>query len=204
MTPDPTAATATDPVAAVADMSPPEKLLVGVCGSVAALTLPSYLYAFRAAGVPQITAVLTATAESFLPASSLRLLCDGVYTEHNHGRGHVALGRWPDRVLVLPATAHLLGCVAYGLAPNLLATTLLAAEAPITFVPAMNPAMWRKAAVRRNVTTLRADGHLVLDPLPGAAFEVASRAIVPSLVVPPPEVVLRCLSSEPVAEVEAS
>jgi phosphopantothenoylcysteine decarboxylase/phosphopantothenate--cysteine ligase len=188
----------------VAGTSPPDKLLVGVSGSVAALNLPSYLYAFRAAGVPQIAAVLTTTAESFLPASSLRLLCDGVYTEQDHGRGHVALGRWPDRVLVLPATAHVLGCVACGLAPNLLGTTLLATEAPITFVPAMNPAMWRKAAVRRNVTVLRADGHQVLDPLPGAAFEVASRAIVPSLMVPPPEVVLRCLSSRPVTERETS
>lgn len=191
----------TDPMTGV---SPPKKLLIGVSGSVAVLNLPSYLYAFRAAGVPQIAAVLTATAESFLPAGSLRLLCDGVYTEQDHGRGHVALGRWPDRVLVLPATAHLLGCVACGLAPNLLATMLLATEAPITFVPAMNPAMWRKAAVRRNVLTLRADGHQVLDPLPGAAFEVASRAIVPSLTAPPPEVVLRCLSREPVAEMEAS
>lgn len=187
-----------------ASMSPPEKLLIGVSGSVAALNLPSYLFAFRAAGVAQIVAVLTATAESFLPASTLRLLCEGVYTERDHGRGHVALGRWPDRVLVLPATAHVLGCVAGGLAPNLLATTLLATEAPITFAPAMNPSMWRKAAVRRNVRTLRGDGHQVLDPLSGAAFEVASRAIVPSLVVPSPEVVLRCLSDEPVTEMEAS
>lgn len=188
----------------VAGTSIPEKLLVGVSGSVAALNLPSYLYAFRAAGVAHIAAVLTATAESFLPAGALRLLCDGVYTEHDHGRGHVALGRWPDRVLVLPATAHVLGCAAYGLAPNLLATTLLATDAPITFVPAMNAAMWRKAAVQRNIAALCADGHRVLDPVPGAAFEVASRAIVPSLTVPSPEVVLRCLSGEPVDEVEAS
>ena len=182
----------------------PEKLLLGVSGSVAVLNLASYLYAFRAAGVAQIAAVLTATAESFLPASSLRLLCEGVYTEQDHGRGHVALGRWPDQVLVLPATAHLLGCVAGGLAPSLLTTTVLATEAPVTFVPAMNPAMWRKAAVRRNVATLRADGHRVLDPLPGPAFEVASRAIVPSLLVPPPEVVLRNLRGGAVAGVEAS
>lgn len=189
---------------ATTDGSAPEKLLIGVSGSVAALNLPSYLYAMRAAGVAQIVAVLTVTAESFLPAGSLRLLCDGVYTERDHGRGHVALGRWPDRILVLPATAHLLGCVAAGLAPSLLATTLLATETPITFVPAMNSTMWRKAAVRRNVTTLRADGHQVLDPVPGAAFEVASRAIVASLALPPPELVLRCLSGDPATESEAS
>lgn len=34
----------------VAGTSLPEKLLVGVSGSVAALNLPSYLYALRAAG----------------------------------------------------------------------------------------------------------------------------------------------------------
>ncbi|MGH3871136.1 MAG: flavoprotein [Pseudonocardiaceae bacterium] len=184
--------------------SVPEKLLLGVSGSVAALNLPSYLYELRAGGVAQIVAVLTVTAESFLPAASLRLLCDGVYTERDHGRGHVALGRWPDRVLVLPATAHLLGCVAAGLAPSLLATTLLATETPVIFVPAMNPTMWHKAAVRRTVATLRADGHQVLDPVPGAAFEVASRAIVPSLALPSPDVVLRCLSGDPATEAVAS
>jgi phosphopantothenoylcysteine decarboxylase/phosphopantothenate--cysteine ligase len=168
----------------------PEKLLLGVSGSVAALSLPAYLHAFRAAGVRQIVAVLTVTAERFLPAPSAGVLCDRVCTEADPAGGHVALGRWADHTLVLPATANLLGCVAHGLAPSLLATTLLAADGPVTFAPAMNPVMWQRPAVRRNVATLREDGYDVVDPIPGAAYEVASRAIVPSIVLPPAEFLL--------------
>lgn len=173
---------------------PPERLLLGVSGSVAALNLPAYVYAFRAAGVGRIAVILTPAAENFLPARALRPIADAVYTEHDQGPGHVALARWAGHLLVLPATANLLGCAAHGLAPNLLATVLLAAECPITFVPAMNPAMWRKPAVRRNVATLRADGHRVLDPLPGAVYEVASRSIVEGLGMPAPEALVRLLT----------
>jgi len=169
---------------------PPEKLLLGVSGSVAALNLPTYLHAFRTAGVRQIVAVLTATAERFLPVQSLAVLCDRVCTEAEPAGGHVALARWAEHTLVLPATANLLGCLANGLAPSLLTTTLLAADGPVTLAPAMNPVMWRRPAVRRNVAVLREDGYDVVDPVPGAAYEVASRAVVPSIVVPTAEVLL--------------
>ncbi|MGW3991863.1 flavoprotein [Amycolatopsis sp. NPDC004772] len=180
---------------------PPEKLLLGVSGSVAVLSLPAYLHAFRAAGVHQIVAVLTPAAERFLPATALSVLCDRVCTEADPAGGHVALGRWADHALVLPATANLLGTVAHGLAPTLLTTTVLAADCPVTFAPAMNPVMWQRPAVQRNVAQLRADGHDVVDPIPGTAYEVASRAIVPSIVVPPADVLLDRLRT--VAEMSA-
>ena len=175
----------------------PEKLLIAASGSIALLALPSYLHALRCAGVRRIAAVLSPTAERFLPARTLRLVCDGVYTEEDHGRGHVALGRWPDHVLALPATAHLLGCMAQGLAPSLLAATLIATEAPITLVPAMNAAMWRNPAVRRNVATLRADGHQIVDPVPGLTYEVASGELVEAGATPPPDALLQAIAEHP-------
>jgi len=184
--------------------APPAKLMIAASGSVALLALPGYLYAFRAVGVQRIVVVLSPTAQRFLPAKTLKLVCDGVYGEDDPGRGHVALGRWPDHILALPATAHLLGCLANGLAPSLLTATLVATEAPITLVPAMNPSMWHKAAVQRNVATLRGDGHVVLEPEPGFTYEVASGEIVAGAVTPGPEALLAAMSeprgrAEPVA-----
>ncbi|GAA2978723.1 flavoprotein [Actinokineospora diospyrosa] len=176
-------------------LTPPRKLLLGVSGSVAALGLPGYLYAFRAAGVSEIIAVVTTSALQFLPVTGLAALCDRVCTDGDSSLGHVALARWAEHTLVLPATAHLLGCLANGLAPSLLATTLLAVDGPVTLAPAMNAAMWRRPAVRRNVATLRADGHQVIDPVPGAVYEVASRAVVAGIAVPPPAVVLERISA---------
>ncbi|MGW4382956.1 flavoprotein [Kitasatospora sp. NPDC004531] len=168
----------------------PRRLLVGVSGSISVLALPGYLNAFRLAGVERITLVATRTAERFLPAATLRLICDAVCTEDDHGPGHVALGRWADGVLVVPATANLLGCFATGTAPNLLAGTLLCAEQPVVLAPVMNPVMWRAPQVARNVAQLRADGHRVLDPVPGLAYEVASRSMRPALTLPPAEQLL--------------
>ncbi|MEU8887190.1 flavoprotein [Streptomyces sp. NPDC048442] len=168
----------------------PQRLLIGVSGSIASLALPTYLNVFRAMGVDRMTLVLTPAAEKFLPAATLALISDTVVTEADHGPGHVALARWADGILVLPATAHLLGCAAHGLGPNLLSTTLLAAEEPVVFVPAMNPVMWRGAAVRRNVRQLRADGHVVVEPVEGQAYEVATRTLRPGLTLPPPETLL--------------
>ncbi|WP_017576971.1 flavoprotein [Nocardiopsis kunsanensis] len=172
----------------------PQRMLVGVSGSIAAVTLPSYLYAFRTAGVQRIAAVLTRTAEGLVAEQSMRALCDGVYTDVEHGPGHVALGRWADRVVVLPCTAHVLGCAAQGLAPSLLTSVLLASEQPVDFVPAMNPVMWRKPSVQRNAAQLREDGNAVLEPRDCTAYEVAAKALVPGLAPPTPDELLRHLA----------
>ena len=44
--------------------------------------------------------------------------------------GHIELARWADLVVVAPATAHFMACLAQGLAPNLLTTLCLAVDAP--------------------------------------------------------------------------
>ncbi len=175
---------------------PPARLLVGVSGSIAALGLPNYLNAFRQAGVGRLALVLTSTAERFLRPETLRLISDVVATDGDHGPGHVALARWADRILVLPATAHLLGCAAMGLAPNLLTTVLLAARSPVVFAPAMNSQMWRSQPVQRNVRALRTDGHAVVDPVPAVTYEVASRRLTDGLGLPDAAALLGALSRQ--------
>ena len=51
---------------------------------------------------------------------------------------HIALANWADAFLVAPATANILAKMTYGIADDLLSTTLLAAQAPIVVCPAMN------------------------------------------------------------------
>jgi phosphopantothenoylcysteine decarboxylase/phosphopantothenate--cysteine ligase len=68
---------------------------------------------------------------------------------------------------VAPATANFLAKAAYGLADDLLSTLYLAFPGPVLVAPAMNNAMWEKAAVQRNVAQLRADGVRIIDPEEG-------------------------------------
>ena len=86
---------------------------------------------------------------------------------------HIELGRDADLILVYPATVNIMAKVAQGITDELIPALIIAASAPVFFVPVTNPAMWAHPAVQRNVRTLRDDGYVVLPPLP--VVEVATR-----------------------------
>lgn len=86
---------------------------------------------------------------------------------------HIELGRQANLVLVYPATVNIVGKVANGIADELVSALILAATAPVFFVPVANAEMWEHPAVRRNLERLREDGYVVLPPLSGV--EVATR-----------------------------
>jgi phosphopantothenoylcysteine synthetase/decarboxylase len=168
-----------------------DRLLVGVCGAAAILSLPSYLATLRAELAAEIRVIMTASACSMLPPSTVALLCDGVFVDEESasqkGEGHVGLAGWSDLFVVLPATANVLGQAANGIAPNLLATAILASPKPVVFCPNTNEEMWTKKAVRRNVETLRADGHIVIEPELAPAYEVDTGETRQTRVVPEPD-----------------
>lgn len=86
-------------------------------------------------------------------------------------------------MLIVPATANILGKAAHGIADDLLSATILGCPRPIIFAPAMNPVMWEKPAVQRNLETLRQDGHVVLRPSEGISVTTGRLdvGLVPSL-----------------------
>lgn len=80
---------------------------------------------------------------------------------------HISLARAADLVVVAPATANMLAKMAYGLADDLLSTTLLATRAPILVAPAMNREMYRHPATQENLRRLRERGVHVVGPESG-------------------------------------
>ena len=81
---------------------------------------------------------------------------------------HIRLGQSADAILVAPATAHLIGRYAHGLADDLLCATLLATRAPVVICPAMHTEMWEHPAVMDNLEVLRRRGVHVVPPEWGA------------------------------------
>ncbi|TFI52256.1 phosphopantothenoylcysteine decarboxylase [Mastigocladus laminosus UU774] len=152
------------------------KLLVGVCGGVAALGTPhALLWARSALGLEKVQVLLTPMASRMVNTKSFEVTMglSPIVEWEDLAPGaapHIRLAHWPDTILVLPATANLLGKLAHGIADSLLTTTLLAASCPITLAPAMNPAMWRKPVVQRNVEQLRADGYEIIPPGEGKSL----------------------------------
>jgi len=78
--------------------------------------------------------------------------------------GHIDLGRWPDLVLIAPATADFIARLAQGRADDLPAATCLVTRAPLVVAPAMNQHMWDHAATQANVQLLLARGVEIWGP----------------------------------------
>ncbi|MBX0330815.1 bifunctional phosphopantothenoylcysteine decarboxylase/phosphopantothenate--cysteine ligase CoaBC [Oscillochloris sp. ZM17-4] len=166
-----------------------KKIVLGVCGSIAAYKASQLARDLTLAGA-QVDVVMTEAAGRFVGAATFQALTgrpvlgdlwalpeDGVV-------GHIALGAKADLVAVAPATANTIARIAAGMSDDLLTTTILATRAPVLLAPAMNPLMYAAPATVANVATLRARGYTVLEPAVGRMAEhVEGRGRLPE----PPE-----------------
>lgn len=116
----------------------------------------------------EVDVVLTRSAQEFIGAVTFEALTGRpVHTEliaSGHALDHIKLARAADVMVVAPATADFLARAAMGQADDLLAATLLATQAPVLLVPAMNDRMWSHLQTTRNVAHLRELSYHLLDP----------------------------------------
>lgn len=145
------------------------EILLGVSGGVAAYKAADLCSQLVQRGA-RVTVVMTAAAQEFIgKATFLALTNRPVYTqqfepqEHYLGE-HIGLARRAELFVIAPATAHVIGRLAHGLADDLLTTLALAVTCPVIVAPAMNNEMWSKPAVQRNITQLQEDGVLLVGP----------------------------------------
>jgi phosphopantothenoylcysteine decarboxylase len=166
------------------------RLLIGASGSAAVAFLPTYVSELRNQFTGSVSVIMTHTAREFLPAHTAALFADRVITGESPTTwpedNHVTLAAHNDMLAVFPATANVLSAVASGAAPNMLCSTILAAEFPVVFFPVMTGEMWKKPAVRRSVDQLRGDGYHVIDPAWGSRYDVQLGQSVAGPMPPPP------------------
>ena len=65
-----------------------------------------------------------------------------------------------DLLLIAPASANILGKAAHGIADNLLSTRILSVKTPIMVATHINPTMFSKPSVQRNIAQLKEDGFI--------------------------------------------
>jgi phosphopantothenoylcysteine decarboxylase/phosphopantothenate--cysteine ligase len=115
-----------------------------------------------------VDVILTRSAQEFVGAVTFEALTGrAVHTEliaAGHALDHIKLARGVALLLVAPATADFLARAASGRADDLLAACLLATDAPVLLIPAMNDRMWAHPQTRHNVAHLRSLGYHVVDP----------------------------------------
>ena len=147
-------------------------VVLGVTGSIAA-----FRAADLASGMVQkgweVHAILTGDGARFITPLTLAALTHrpvhtSLWEEGEGGRmSHLDLARLADAVVVAPATADCLARVAHGLAGDVLGAVLLASQAPLIIVPAMNTQMWKHPATQSNVKLLTQRGVYWVGPAEG-------------------------------------
>ncbi len=149
-----------------------KKILIGVTGSIAAYKVAELVRQLKKSG-QQVRVVMTRSATEIIPPMTLQVLSqqsvrvDLFDHEAEAKIDHIALARWADCVLIVPATANFMAKMCCGLADDLLSTLCLATDAPIVIVPAMNRLMWLNPATQANVQILRQRGVQLISPSAG-------------------------------------
>ena len=147
-------------------------IVLGVTGSIAAYKSVELARRLTQAGATVQVVMSRSAAEFVRPLTFQALTYRPVEVEMfqiqgERAAGHVAMGRQADVVVIAPATAHVLARLAHGFSDDLIATTVLATDAPIVLAPAMETHMWQNAATQANVATLRARGARIVEPESG-------------------------------------
>ncbi len=143
------------------------RVLLGITGGIASYKSAWLARLLTQAGA-EVDVVMTRSAQEFVGAVTLQALTGrAVHTElfgSAHALDHIKLARAADILVVAPATADFIARATHGHADDLLAACLLATEAPVLLVPAMNDRMWAHAQTRRNIEHARGLGYHILDP----------------------------------------
>lgn len=80
---------------------------------------------------------------------------------------HITLGQTADLMMIAPASANVLGKMAYGIADDLLTSAVVAATCPIVISPAMNCHMYLNPIVQDNIKRLKEFGYEFIEPEEG-------------------------------------
>src|SRR5438552_5895651 len=147
-----------------------KRVLLGVTGGIASYKSAWLARLLIKAGA-RVDVVLTRAAAEFIGAITFEALTgrpvhSGLF-DPGRALDHIKLARDADAIVVAPATADFLARAATGQADDLLTACLLATEAPVLLIPAMNDRMWAHGQTQRNVAHLRELGYLVLEPEEG-------------------------------------
>jgi phosphopantothenoylcysteine decarboxylase / phosphopantothenate---cysteine ligase len=149
------------------------KLLLGVCGSIAAYKAAELLRLLKTSGA-DVQPLMTPGATRFITPLTLGTLSGRdvpieVFpdTPVMGWTRHVELGLWADLYIIAPATADTIAKLAHGRCDSMLTATALSAHCPILVCPAMDHDMFLHPATRANLATLASYGYRIMPPVHG-------------------------------------
>lgn len=149
-----------------------KNIVIGITGGIAcykACEIISYLIREGA----NVDVIMTKNATEFITPLTIETLSKNkvvtdMFEKNEHIEvEHISLARKADLILVVPATANIIGKVANGIADDMLSTTIMATISKVVFAPAMNNEMYNNKIVQENIKKLKKYGYEFINPIEG-------------------------------------
>ena len=146
-----------------------KEIVLGVTGGIAAYKAAE-LVRLLVKEEANVYVVMTRNAQEFMtPLTFQTLSGNPVITDlftlvEEQKIGHIALADLAELIIILPATANIIGKIANGIADDFLSTMVMASKAPVLFAPSMNVNMWENKALQKNIQTLVERGYHFIEP----------------------------------------
>lgn len=147
-------------------------IVLGVTGGIAAYKV-AILASMLMKQQAEVHVIMTENAQQFITPNTFealthtKCLTDTFDRNHAFKVDHVGIAQKADLIVVVPATANIIGKIAHGIADDMLTTTMLAAKCKKMIAPAMNTGMYQNQIVQDNIATLKKYGMTIVAPTSG-------------------------------------
>lgn len=144
------------------------KITIGISGSISAYKSASIVN--NLSKEHDVHVIMTKNATNFITPLTLetlsknKVLLDEFKDTNPKFVEHIEYGQNVDLLVIVPASANIIGKIANGIADDLLSSTIIAATCPILICPAMNDKMYLNKIVQNNLDKLKSYGYIVLEP----------------------------------------
>lgn len=144
-------------------------VVLAVSGSIAAYKIANLARMLKKLHC-NVTVMMTENATNFInpitfeTITGTKCLIDTFDRNFQYSVEHVALAKQADVVLLAPASANVIGKIAYGIADDMLTTTIMACPCKKIIAPAMNHNMYHNPIVQDNIEKLRRYGYEIVSP----------------------------------------
>lgn len=149
-----------------------KKIIVGITGSIAAYKAIQLISDLTKKDY-HIEVMMSESAAKFITPVCIQSLTkrkvyiDTFGDENPAIITHVDIVKDADLFIVVPASAHTIAKLAYGMADNMLTSAFLAATCPKLIAPAMNVHMFENPITQKNMQSLKETGVLFVEPTCG-------------------------------------
>lgn len=149
-----------------------KKIIIGITGSIAAFKAIQLISDLVKMDY-QVEVMLSESATKMVTPTCIQSLTKRkVYVDTFDDQNpavitHVDIVKDADLFMVVPATAHTIAKLAYGMADNMLTSAFLAATCPKLIAPAMNVHMYENPITQRNIQILKDYGVSFVEPISG-------------------------------------